>query len=470
MSAHPGLASILAALAIGAAAGASPPVWLDRFDGPAGENDVGYAALVTGGALYVAGIAYEEEAGLIVPRGYVARHHLDTGVRAWQLLYGAAEGAGIAYSCAALAAAPDDGVYVGCARFDAFALLHVSSAGTVVWARQRPSDGTAFSFGGLATDGAGNAYLAGRSFDALGNTVAAVAEYSPAGALLATWSYGGPAGTSVPAAIAVDGEGSIYLAGATAIEGAADEASLVKLDAAGNLAWERFFGAPGPSSFDRFTAVAADPARNRVIGVGVVNQQAAGGTDGLAVGIGFDGAVAFDSRVEGIVPGNDGLLAVAVASDGSFYAAGHGEEGLSGADPLVARFAADGALAWTRSFAGSGDRDDSFYALALTPDGGVAAAGQQALGVSSNQYLYARFAAAGVELDRAAYAGPLAASRAWALALDAAGNAYVSGGSFASGAGQDIATLRYDAVNAGPGLLVDGFESGDTSRWSLTEP
>ena len=100
----------------------------------------------------------------------------------------------------------------------------------------------------------------------------------------------------------------------------------------------------------------------------------------------------------------------------------------------------------------------------------MAVAGQQALGASSDQYLYARFAAAGVELDRAVYAGPLAASRAWALALDAAGNAFVSGGSFASGSGQDIATLRFDAAGAGLGLLFDGFESGDTSLWSLTEP
>jgi flavin-binding protein dodecin len=100
---------------------------------------------------------------------------------------------------------------------DAF-LARYDTAGTQLWTRQF---GTEFSDGcrGIATDGAGNIFLAGETGGQLGESVsgfgtAYLARYDATGTLHGIHQFGTSEG-EIGVAVAVDGQGNVHLCGST---------------------------------------------------------------------------------------------------------------------------------------------------------------------------------------------------------------------------------------------------------------
>ena len=140
-------------------------------------------------------------------------------------------------------------------------------AGHVLWKRQLGSD-TSDNASGVATDAAGNVYLAGSTNGSLGGANSGrddawVAKYDGAGHVL--WKRQLGTETSDHAyGVATDAAGNVYLTGGTrgSLGGAnrgSGDAWVAKYDAAGHVLWKRQLGA---ADEDYASGVATDGAGN----------------------------------------------------------------------------------------------------------------------------------------------------------------------------------------------------------------
>ncbi len=158
---------------------------------------------------------------------------------------------------------------------DAFA-AKLSPGGTLLWNSFLGAGGLDVG-SGVALDGSGNIYVAGDSDTAWGSPVrdytaltdAFVAELSPSGGL--EWNtFVGGTGYDGDIGIALDGNGNIYIAGATHNPWASpnppangpDDAFAAKLSPTGGLLWNTFLGGSG---YDYASAVALDPNGNAYV-------------------------------------------------------------------------------------------------------------------------------------------------------------------------------------------------------------
>jgi hypothetical protein len=231
----------------------------------------------------------------------------------------------------------------------------------------------------VAVDASGNVFVAGRTAGTLpgqlsaGGQDAFLCKYDPAGAVLWTRQFGGPAGLLVMTgnadsarAAAVDAAGNVYVVGSAegvldAVVGARD-AFVRKFDAAGNVLWTRQFGS---ASDDEATAVAVDASGN-VLVVGTTfgalpGQMASGNFDAFARKYDANGTVTWTRQFG--TPGFDEALGVAVSPSGDVYVVGStfgtlGASSDGARDVYVRRFSSAGAVSWTRQFGSSAGGDE----------------------------------------------------------------------------------------------------------------
>ena len=149
--------------------------------------------------------------------------------------------------------------------------------------------------------------------------------------------------------------------------------------------------------------------------------------------------------------------AEAIASDsaGNVYLSGTRVVGHTGNnyDYLTSKFNKEGDLLWTESYDGSAHDCDAVTAMAVDNLGNVYVTGYSRTTTSGNDYVTMKYDTDGKTLWRSCYDGPsphegpyyTSNDMANALALDASGNVYVTGGSLGVGTGYDYATVKHDA-------------------------
>jgi hypothetical protein len=293
-----------------------------------------------------------------------------------------------------------------------------------------------------------------------------VTKLSPSGTpIWSTYLGGGDADDGN--AIAVDPSGNAYIAGTTGSSdfpgtppnsaAGGDDAFVSKLTAAGALGYSAYVGGDGN---DAGAAIAADAGGNAyVAGRAAANLPTSvgpgyqGGGDAFAAKLGPTGAVAYstylggtgDDRAAGVAPaGGGGVVVVGTTQSADFPATPplHGPS-----DAFVARLAATGARE-SAIFLGGGNVDGA-DAVAVDADGHVVVAGrtlsddfptvlpaQPAKGAALDAFVTQL---AGTTPLMSTYLGGSGRDEAHGVALDAGGNAYVTGetdGTF-PGAGTD---------------------------------
>jgi hypothetical protein len=365
----------------------------------------------------------------------------------------------------------------------------------------------------IAADAAGDVFLAGHyrgdvnfdprgatpvilssptAYDSNGNPYQALAaflaKYHPDGTL--AWAKGGadwavPYGAVVPGpmAIAVDGAGDVYFSGSishptaygpTNPDGTAyatytpvgtEDAYVMKLDSAGNLAWAQFIGGAGGHA--RAVALAVDAAGN-VTTAGVFQQTATFGTTTLTAKGSQD---SFVSRIDpagdvtwtGQIGGNGAagvVRAVALDDQGSAYVTGDfvgtvdfdpgaGTMSLSSGGRKVApvesafvlKLDAGNRLSWAEAPQTSSSSKSVGYAIAVDADHNVYVAGSFEGTVDfdpskSKHSLTTTDDASNGFVYKLSPAGQFAWVKSWGvstlnpvtgLGVDGAGNVYVSG-------------------------------------------
>jgi hypothetical protein len=177
-------------------------------------------------------------------------------------------------------------------------------------------------------------------------------------------------------AIAVDGAGNSYLAGAVDEGGGGSSFAVVKLGPDGAVRWSaRYDGSRGGVG-GQANAVAVDAVGNvyaaGFVHDGVIFHQ---NYDYLVVKFGADGTQRWAQRYDGPGVNSDFAEQVVVDAAGNVYATGFSYGADFDYDWATLKFAADGTLRWERRLDAPGRSDDRAADMALLPGGNVVVSG-----------------------------------------------------------------------------------------------
>jgi hypothetical protein len=242
-------------------------------------------------------------------------------------------------------------------------------AGDLLWSRQFGTTGMDHARG-VSVDRLGNVFVAGHSWGNLGGTNAGredafVSKFSTDGDLI--WSaLTGTSTADYAYGVAADGFGNVYIAGksdgslATPNAGA-DDAFLRKFDSSGTLVWTEQFGT---SENDRLLAVVTDAAGNAFVGGdswGDLLEDNAGIRDMIFAKYSPAGERLWGEQLG--TNDDDGAYQLAMGSDGGLYFAGSSEEKMGAVhagwrDAVVGKFSNGGELLWIEQI-GTSEWDQS---------------------------------------------------------------------------------------------------------------
>jgi uncharacterized delta-60 repeat protein len=297
----------------------------------------------------------------------------------------------------------------------------------------------------IKVDSQGNAYVAGSSFGPSGNNDYVTRRYGPDGGLLWSARYNGPDNNTDDAlALAVDDLGNVYVTG-DSYGGAATgfDTATVKYDADGNQLWVARYDGPG-SGEDVALAVTVDGTGN--VYVSGYSFGSGSGYDYATVKYGPDGSQLWAARYNGPGNGTDVGEAIAVDSAGNVYVTGYSYGGNTTTnDYATIKYDANGTQLWVARYNGPGNGIDIPFAIAVDNAGNAHVTGRSFGSGTASDYATIKYATNGTQLWLARYNGPgNGTDFAFALALDGAGNVYVTGQSFGgTGNSFDYGTVKY---------------------------
>ncbi len=233
-----------------------------------------------------------------------------------------------------------------------------------------------------------------------------------------------------------------------------------------HTAWVRTYDSPG-SFQDEAHAIAVDDFGN----VYVTGQSVGSGTDWDYATVKYhpDGEVAWVTRYNGPADSRDVGVDIVADGSGNVYVTGHSVGAGNNSDCLTIKYQPDGDTAWVRRYNGPANSTDAGFGIALDLSGNLYVTGYSIGSESSEDYVTIRYDANGNEAWVARYNGlGNGDDKAHAIAVDNAGNAYVTGASHGSGTSSDFATIKYDPD--GNELWVqryDGPETGADAAYGI---
>jgi len=309
----------------------------------------------------------------------------------------------------------------------------------------------------IAVDGSGNVYVTGYSDGSgTGYYDYATVKYSPSGVEQWVARYNGPAnGLDIAKALAIDGAGNVYVTG-----GSGGDYATVKYNSAGTEQWVARYDGPA-SANDGAYAIALDDAGN----VYVTGSSEGSGTfrDYATVKYNPSGTEEWVARYDG--PGNylDVAKAIAIDDSGNVYVTGRSVGSGIYWDYATVKYSSTGVQQWVARYDGPAYEDDRAHTIAVDGSGNVYVTGGIRSSRGDYDYATIKYNSVGNQQWVARYNGP---GNDWdvatSIALDDAGNVYVTGWSFGSGTNYDYATIKYNS--AGEEQWVARYD-GPASNW-----
>lgn len=244
--------------------------------------------------------------------------------------------------------------------------------------------------------------------------------------------------------VAVDASGNVYVTGTSG-----GEYGTIKYNSAGVLQWEARYNGPGVGN-DEANALALDAAGN----VYVTGQSEGIGTrsDYTTIKYNTAGVQQWEARYNGPDNTFDEASALAVDAAGNVYVTGSSTGDGTGSDYATIKYNANGVQQWAARYNGAGNGTDVATALAVDAGGNVYITGGSGGTVGAPEfdafdYTTIKYNAGGVQQWEARYNGPgNHFDFARSLAIDVTGNVYVTGGSTGSGTDRDYATIKYNSA------------------------
>ena len=318
------------------------------------------------------------------------------------------------------------------------------------WAKiyNGPGNGIDIAFS-VAVDGQGNVYVTGNSPGATSANDIATIKYNRAGRRQWLRRYNGPGngddGTNGTNAIAIDASGNVYVTGWSLGLESTDFVT-IKYDADGIQQWARRYDGPG-NGYDAPYGVALDGSGNvYVAGVSAGTENT--GDDYTTIKYDPSGQQQWVKRYNGPGNGYDVAQALTVDASGNAYVTGYstGVNGLG--DCATIKFDPNGGRLWTKRYNGDADGSDYGTSIAVDPAGNVYVTGGSTGSTTNVDYVTIKYNSAG----RARWASRYSSAGSnWdegrSVAVDGAGSVYVTGVLAFSegGTSDDFGTIKYNS-------------------------
>src|SRR6266545_2734908 len=170
-------------------------------------------------------------------------------------------------------------------------------------------------------------------------------------------------------------------------------------------------------------------------------------------------------------PGNGTDIAYAIAVDalGNVYVTGWSLGSGTSFDYATTKYDASGAQQWVARYNGPANREEYATAIAVDGLGNVYVTGQSRVSNTNYEYATIKYDASGAQQWVARYNSPgFGNNYAAAIAVDSAGNIYVTGQSPGSGTGFDYATIKYDGSGQQQWVArYNGPGNGPDYAWAI---
>ena len=350
-----------------------------------------------------------------------------------------------------------------------YATMIYNPAGDRLWAKRYNGPGNASDKAtALAVDAQGNICITGESEGVESYSDYGTVKYSPGGNRLWAKRYNGAGndwdGTE---ALVVDSQGNVYVAGWAVIGiGSGWDYVTIKYGPSGNRLWIKRYNGPG-NSWDSAYAIGVDAQGNVYVTGGSVGASLF--SDFATIKYGPNGDRLWVRRYNGAANDWDQAFALAIDSEGNVYVTGQSATAGSGYDYTTIKYSPAGVLIWAKRYNGPGNGDDVPTAIAVDAQGNAYVTGSSTGVDSYSDYTTIKYGPSGDRLWAKRYNGPgNGDDTPTAIAVDAQGNAYVTGYSPGAGSGGDYATIKYSP--SGERLWVQRYNgpgNGDDSAHAI---
>jgi uncharacterized delta-60 repeat protein len=425
-----------------------PPVteqWVQTYKGSANLLDIADAIAVdAAGNVYVTGSSVDSSTDC----DSATIKYNSAGIQQWAQRYnGPANGVDNAY---AMAVDNTGNVYVTGKSEDLgkdsdYVTIKYDGNGNQLWVARYKGPGDSFDWAmAIAIDGDGNVYITGRSKDDY-----ATVKYDCAGNQLWVARYNGPDNSFDWAnAIAVDKAGNVYVTGSSLRNVPVSDYATIKYDGDGNQLWVARSNELG-SGINTGRAIAVDVAGNVYV-TGDIGKGPGTSADYATIKYSSDGNQLWAAKYNGPDNGNDYALSIAIDTAGNVYVTGASGKSAGDSDYATVKYNSDGKQLWVARYKGSVISNDWANAIALDIAGNVYITGS-----SQSDCVTIKYDSDGNQLWIVRYAGP-DNSYDWvnAIALDATGNVYITGESGEGNKDVDYLTVKYSQPQAIGRLLV----------------
>ncbi len=343
----------------------------------------------------------------------------------------------------------------------------------------------------ITAGSSGNVYVTGRSDGLVTGWDCATVAYDASGNEVWVRRYDGPGGSSDEGrGVAVDGQEFVYVTGPSYGSGTGMDYVTIKFDADGGEVWVRRYNGPGNAG-DWAEAIAVDGQGN--VFVTGRSGGASTGDDYATVKYNSAGVEQWVRRYDGLGTDGDGASALAVDGAGDIYVTGQSQGASSDYDYATIKYSTAGQELWVRRYNGPGNGWDQATALAVDGVDNVYVTGVS-FGLNTGyNFATLKYSSLGDQRWVTRYSSSADDSIAGgeAVVVDGYGNVYVTGPSLSSGTWSDYATIKYiqgvvpvqPRIWTGPGyfsvrvqgsqtkdIILRIFNNGDADlEWSLAE-
>ncbi len=428
--------------------------WAQRYNGTGSltnkEDEAAKVITDSNGNAYIAGRTYNGTNEDFITIKYTA-----SGVQEWINIYNGGKGdravdivsdaAGNLYVAGRSKIGADDD----------YLTIKYSPSGAQLWKKSYDGTGQGSDRPVAMTIDANAVYITGQSDTDLNTTVNndyTTIKYNLAGAQLWAVNFNGTGkGDDIPTAIAVDGSGNVVVTGQSdgdaALSVLNNDFATVKYNSSGIKQWSKTLsGNAGLSD------VANDIAINSNSDIYITGSYHNSTTlkDGVTVKYSSGGNQDWVKKYAGAGDNSDNVNGITADVNGYVYIAGYTVEEDMFRNMCTAKITINGGTEWVRSLDGTSNKEDQATAVAADNKGNVYATGYTRNSGTGTDFTTIKYNPAGDTLWVRKYNNPAANGndKAYAIAVDASGNVYVTGESDSNPTdldNDDFLTIKYNA-------------------------
>jgi len=420
--------------------------WVTRYNSAGNGNDNAKDLILDlSGNIYVTGTDYG---------GYNTVKYNDSGIQQWAVTHTTP---GYDYSTAVALAVDNAGnVYVTGGSYSSsnhrdFVTVKYNNSGVQQWFVTYNGTVNYDDYvSDIVVDDAGNVYIVGSTNCTGINSDCIVIKYNTVGvqqwiAVYNNIDNGNDAGN----AIALDNLGNVYVTGDSDFNVTSLDYLTIKYDNNGVQQWVSTYS--GSSSGWEFAySIAVDNSGNVY-----VTGQSGGANENIAtVKYNSSGIQQWVDSYNGITGRADVGNTIAIDNEGNVYVTGYADynDWTNTCDIITIKYNNLGAREWVALYNGDGNVQDQANAIALDTAGNVYVTGftdYATPGVSPSDYVTIKYDSNGVQKWVMKYNGTAnSGDTAYDIAVDDVGNVFVTGSSAGLGTNSDYATIKYSPIPA----------------------